>query len=181
MTPTMSPRYRRGASLAVGGMFVVASTLLVGAPIAGATPSSDAVDAINDHYTKFGGESSPLGAPTGEAVDVEGGVERDYANGAIFYSKDTGAQAMYGEIFKKYQALGGPGGELGFPLDDEADTGDGVGRFNDFTEKDGQAAAIYWGPDTGAWVIKGKVLDAWRAAGGIKSAVRLPHRGHDRQ
>ena len=174
MTPTMSPRYRRGASLAVGGMFVVASTLLVGAPIAGATPSSDAVNAINDHYTEFGGESSPLGAPTGEAVDIKGGVERDYANGAIFYSKDSGAQAMYGEIFKKYQALGGPGGMLGFPKNDEDDTGDGVGRFNDFTEQDGLPAAIYWGPNTGAWVIKGKVLDAWRGAGGIKSAFGYP-------
>ena len=174
MTPTMSPRYRRGASLAVGGMFVVASTLLVGAPLASAAPSADAVNAINDHYTKFGGESSPLGAPIGEAVDVNGGVERDYAEGAIFYSKETGAKAMYGEIFKKYQALGGPGGELGFPTDDEADTGDGVGRFNDFTEKDGSKAAIYWGPNTGAWVIKGKVLDAWRGAGGIKSAFGYP-------
>lgn len=174
MTPTMSPRYRRGASLAIGGMFVVAGTLLAGAPIAGATPSADAVSAINDHYTKFGGETSPLGAPTGEAVDVKGGVEKDYANGAIFWSKESGAQAMYGEIFKKYQALGGPGGELGFPTADEADTGDGVGRFNDFTEKDGSSASIYWTPNVGAWLIKGKVLDAWRAAGGIKSPFGYP-------
>ena len=174
MTPTMSPRYRRGASLAVGGMFVVAGTLLAGAPIASATPSADAVNAINDHYTKFGGATSPLGAPTGEAVDVSGGVERDYANGAIFYSKDTGAQSMYGEIFKKYQALGGPGGELGFPKNDESDAGDGVGRFNDFSEKNGQASAIYWTPSVGAWVIKGKVLDAWRAAGGVKSPFGYP-------
>ena len=174
MTPTMSPRHRRGASLAVGGMFVVASTLLAGAPLASATPSSDAVNAINDHYTEFGGASSPLGAPTGEAVDITGGVERDYANGAIFYSKDSGAKAMYGEIFKKYQALGGPGGVLGFPTNDESDTGDGVGRFNDFTEADGTPGAIYWGPSTGAWLIKGKVLDAWRGAGGIKSAFGYP-------
>ena len=174
MTPTMSPRHRRGASLAVGGMFVVASTLLAGAPLASATPSSDAVNAINDHYTEFGGASSPLGAPTGEAVDITGGVERDYANGAIFYSKDSGAKAMYGEIFKKYQALGGPGGVLGFPTNDESDTGDGVGRFNDFTETDGTPGAIYWGPSTGAWLIKGKVLDAWRGAGGIKSAFGYP-------
>ena len=53
-----------------GGSSDAASTLLAGAPIAGATPSSDAVNEINDHYTKFGGEGSPLGAPTGEAVDV---------------------------------------------------------------------------------------------------------------
>ena len=173
MTSTMSPRHRRGASLAVGGMFVVASTL-IGAPLASATPSADAVSAIDEHYTKFGGESSPLGAPTGEAMDIAGGVERDYANGAIFYSKDTGAKAMYGEIFKKYQALGGPGGELGFPTDDEEGTGDGVGRFNNFAEKDGTKAAIYWGPNTGAWVIKGKVLDAWRSAGDIKSPFGYP-------
>lgn len=172
MTPTMSPR--RGASLALGGMFVVASTMLAGAPIAGAAPSTEAVNAINDHYTEFGGESSPLGAPTGEAVDVPGGVEKDYANGAIFWSKESGPQAMYGEIFKKYQALGGPGGELGFPTNDEGDTGDGVGRFNDFTEKDGTVASIYWTPNVGAWLVKGKVLEAWRAAGGIKSPFGYP-------
>jgi ElaB/YqjD/DUF883 family membrane-anchored ribosome-binding protein len=167
-------RHRRGASLAIGGIFVAASTMLAGAPIAGATPSADAVNAIDDHYTQFGGEGSPLGAPTGEAVDVKGGVERDYANGAIFWSKESGPQAMYGEIFNKYQALGGPGGELGFPKNDEGDTGDGVGRFNDFTEKDGSTASIYWTPNVGAWVIKGKVLDAWRAAGGIKSPFGYP-------
>ncbi|MFM9034843.1 MAG: LGFP repeat-containing protein, partial [Mycobacterium sp.] len=174
MTATSSPR-RRGASLALSGIFVVAGTLLASAPLAGAAPSTEAVNEINDHYTQFGGESSPLGAPTGEAVEVKGGVEKDYANGAIFYSKETGPQAMYGEIFKKYQALGGPGGELGFPKNDESDTGDGVGRFNDFTEANGEEASIYWGPASGAWVIKGKVLEAWRQAGGIKSPFGYPN------
>lgn len=174
MTPTSSPR-RRGASLALGGIFVVASTLLASAPMAYAAPSTEAVNAINDHYTQFGGESSPLGAPTGEAVEIKGGVEKDYANGAIFYSKETGPQAMYGEIFKKYQALGGPSGELGFPTNDEADTGDGVGRFNDFTEQNGESASIYWAPSSGAWLIKGKVLEAWRQAGGIKSPFGYPN------
>ena len=173
MTPTRSPHYRRGASLTLGGMFLVASTLLV-APTASAAPSADAVNAINDHYTEFGGESSPLGAPTGEAVEITGGVERDYANGAIFWSEATGPQAMYGEIFKKYQDLGGPAGELGFPKNDESDTGDGVGRFNDFSEANGEAASIYWTPNVGAWLVKGKVLEAWRASGGIKGPFGYP-------
>jgi len=56
---------------------VVASTLLVGAPLASAAPSADAVSAIDAHYTEFGGATSPLGAPTGEAVEIAGGVERD--------------------------------------------------------------------------------------------------------
>ena len=171
MTPIVTPRHLRGASLALGGMFVVASTMLVGTPTAGAAPSADAVKAIDDHYPSV---ASVLGQPTGEAVDVAGGVERDYEQGAIFYSKDTGPKAMYGEIFKKYQALDGPGGELGFPTNDEADTGDGTGRFNEFTEKNGENAAIFWGPASGAWVIKGKVLDAWKASGGIKGPFGYP-------
>ena len=171
MTPTVTPRHLRGASLAIGGMFVVASTMLVGSPTAGAAPSTEAVNAINDHYPDV---ASVLGQPTGEAVDIAGGVERDYEQGAIFYSKDTGPKAMYGEIFKKYQALGGPGGDLGFPTADEADTGDGTGRFNEFTEKNGEKAAIFWGPASGAWLVKGKVLDAWKASGGIKGPFGYP-------
>lgn len=174
MTPTMSARFRHGVSLAVGGMFLVGSILLLGAPIAGAVPSADAVNAIDDRYTTFGGEGSLLGAPIGEAVDVKGGAQRDYAGGVIYYSKESGAHVMYGDILEKYKALGGPGGELGFPMNDESDSGDGVGRFNDFTVLNGEPASIYWTPNVGAWVIRGKVLDAWRSAGGIKSPFGYP-------
>ncbi len=168
MTPTVTPRHMRGASLALGGMFVVASTML--APTAGAAPSADAVKAIDDHYPAV---SSVLGEPTGEPTDIAGGVEKDYTEGAIFYSKETGAKAMYGEIFKKYQAIGGPA-ELGFPTNDESDTGDGVGRFSEFAGKDGETAAIFWAPASGAWVMRGKVYDAWKASGGIKGPFGYP-------
>ena len=168
MTPTVPMR----ASLAIGGMFIVTSSLLVSSPIASATPSSDAVSTINDRYSAFGGASSLLGAPTGEAVDVPGGAERDYAGGAIFYSKDTGAHVMYGAILDRYQALGGPSSELGFPKNDESDTGDGVGRFNDFSMPGG--AAIYWSPQWGASVIKGRVLEAWRESGAITGPFGYP-------
>ena len=89
MTPTPTPRHMRGASLAIGGMFVVASTMLVGSPTAGAAPSADAVKAIDDHYPSV---SSVLGQASGEATDIAGGAEKDYAEGAIFYSKETGAK-----------------------------------------------------------------------------------------
>lgn len=174
MTPPVSLRRHRSAGLALGGMFVVASTMLLGPAVANAAPSTDAVNAIDDRYAAFGGEGSLLGAPTGEAVDIPGGAERDYAGGVIFYSKDSGAHVMYGDILDKYRALGGPGSELGFPKNDESDSGDGVGRFNDFTDLRGDAASIYWTPEVGAWVIKGKVLEAWRAAGGIKSPFGYP-------
>ncbi len=78
---------------------------------------------------------------------------------------------MYGEILKKYRALGGPG-EIGFPSNDESDTGDGAGKFNNFSEAGG--AAIYWSPVSGAWLLKGKVLDAWRASGDIRGPFGYP-------
>lgn len=173
MTPTVSPRQRRGASLAIGGMFLVASALLASAPTAFAEPSTDAVNAIDARYSTFGGQGSLLGTPVAEAVDVQGGAKRDYQGGTIFYSKDSGAHVMYGAILDRYQTLGGPDGSgLGFPKNDESDAGDGVGRFNDFSVPEG--ASIYWNPQQGASVLKGKVLEAWRQSGGITGPFGYP-------
>ena len=73
--------------------------------------------------------------------------------------------------WKKYLALGGPG-ELGFPTNDESNTADGVGKFSNFSEPGG--AAIYWNPDAGAWLLTGKVLDAWRASGDVTGPFGYP-------
>ena len=172
MTTTVSPRVRRGASLAFGGLATVTAIMLGGAPPAWAEPGADAVGAIDDRYTAFGGEGSLLGAPVGEAVDVPGGAARDYQGGAIYYSSGTGAHVMYGAILDRYRSLGGPGGELGFPKNDESDTGDGTGRFNDFSAPEG--ASMYWTPQWGASVIKGKVLEAWRQSGGVTGPFGYP-------
>lgn len=159
--------------LALGGIFIVASSALLSAPLVSAAPSSDAVSTINDRYSTFGGESSLLGSPVGEPVDVPGGAERDYQGGAIFYSKDTGAHVMYGVILDRYKALGGPGTSgLGFPTNDETGTGDSAGRFNDFSAPEG--AAIYWNPQWGASVIKGRVLEAWRQSGAVTGPFGYP-------
>ena len=173
MAQIVSSPSRRGVSLTLGGLFVAASALMASYPIATATPSTEAVNAIDSRYAAFGGEGSLLGAPVGEAVDVPGGAEREYQGGAIYYSKDTGAHVMYGAILDRYQALGGPDGStLGFPKNDEADTGDGTGRFNDFSTPEG--ASLYWTPQWGASVIKGRVLEAWRQSGGITGPFGYP-------
>lgn len=168
MTPLMPLR----AALALAGMFIVSSSLLLSTPIADAKPSTDAVDTINDRYATFGGESSLLGIPTAEAIDVPGGAVREYQGGSIYYSQDTGAHVMYGAILDRYRALGGPSSELGFPTNDEGDTGDGVGRFNDFSTPGG--AAIYWNPQWGASVIRGRVLETWRQAGAVSGPFGYP-------
>ena len=166
--------HRRSRFLtAVGSVAFVSMSLLVGTPTAFATPSSDAVNAIHDRYTTFGGANSLLGSPVGEAADVQGGARQDYSGGTIFFSENSGAHVMYGAILDKFNALGGPDGSgLGYPTNDESDAGDGVGRFNEFNQPGG--AAIFWNPATGAWVISGKVLEAWQGSGGAKGPFGYP-------
>ncbi|MFI6996749.1 LGFP repeat-containing protein [Nocardia sp. NPDC050175] len=172
MLDTHRGKTRRRTSLTVGAVALLASGLLATAPSAVADPSAEATNAIDAHYADFGGAGSFLGAPLGPATDVAGGAERAYQGGVIYFSPNTGAKAVYGEILVKYKSLGGPSGPLSFPTNDETGAGDAVGRFNDFAEPGG--AAIYWKPETGAWAIKGKVLDAWRESGGITGPFGYP-------
>lgn len=153
------------------GVAVLGMGLVMGSPPASAIPSAEAIDAINHRYADLGGPSSPLGKPIGAAVDVQGGARQNYSGGAIFYSKQTGAKVMYGQILDKYRSLGGPD-RMGFPLNDESAVGDDVGRFNDFSQPGG--AAIYWTRATGASVLEGKLLDAWRASGATKGPFGYP-------
>ena len=155
---------------AAGGLAAV--SLLATAPIASADPSADAVDAIDTHYEMLGRAQSRLGAPISDTFEVAGGAERDYQGGAIFYSKRTGAKALYGPVFDRYQALGGPNGQLGFPVSDEADAGNGVAHVADFSQPGG--ASIYWSPQWGSVVITGAVLDTYRASGGAVGPFSYP-------
>ena len=151
---------------------LTAVSLLVTAPIASADPSADAVDAIDTHYEMLGRGQSRLGAPVSDTFEVAGGAERDYEGGSIFYSKQTGAKALYGPVLARYQALGGPKGQLGFPVSDEADAGNGVAHVADFSQPGG--ASIYWSPQWGSVVITGAVLDTYRASGGAIGPFSYP-------
>ncbi|MFC9895382.1 LGFP repeat-containing protein [Nocardia sp. NPDC127579] len=164
----------RARGLALGAAALLGSGALLGAaPFAHAQDvSSEASQAIDARYTDFGGAGSFCGQPTGAATTVAGGAMRGYQGCNIYYSADTGAKVMYGDILAKYQAVGGPEGSLGFPTNDESGTGDGLGRFNNFAAEGG--AAIYWGPDSGAHVVEGKVLDAWRTSGGVAGPFGYP-------
>lgn len=144
--------------------------LVATAPSAGATPSADAVNAIEAHHDELG--QSDLGAPVSDVFDVPGGAERDYQGGAIFFSPATGARAIYGPVLQRYQALGGPAGPLGFPVSDERDAGNGVAHVADFDKPGG--AAIYWSPQWGAVVVDGPVLAAYRDSGGAIGPFSYP-------
>jgi uncharacterized protein with LGFP repeats len=53
---------------------------------------------------------------------------------SIFWSQDTDAHIVAGEILDEYLKLGGPLGKLGYPISDEMDTPDGQGRVSHFEE-----------------------------------------------
>ena len=90
-------------------------------------------------YEKAGGAAT-LGAPTAAPQKVtgadgggEGGGEGTvyaFTAGSIFESPEHGPKLLRGEILRIYNANGGPGGALGWPVADETETGGGPGVAN---------------------------------------------------
>jgi uncharacterized protein with LGFP repeats len=152
---------------------LAATTALLLAPVAAATPESDATDAINSAYDAGGGATGPLGPGDGGLYPIGGGFGQNYAGGKIFFTPDTGAHIMAGAILAKYESLGGPGdGDLGFPTIDE-----GAGRAQDSRNTTFSAVdkpVIFWTPDTGAHVVRGAINAAWDKLGGSAGPVGVP-------
>jgi uncharacterized protein with LGFP repeats len=82
-------------------------------------------------------------------------------------------------IDDKYNALGGPGGFLGQPIDAgagsaEMDTADGRGRVRDF-----EGGSIYWTPETGAHEVHGDIRIKWAQLGGERGFLGFPLTARD--
>ncbi len=122
------------------------------------TPSTGAAaiyGAIRQKWAQLGWERSPLGYPVTDETGTPDGVGRynHFANGgSIYWTPATGANAVYGDIRARWQALGWETSYLGYPTSDEVDFADG-GRANDF-----QNGGIYWWPDTGAIDLRDVVV-----------------------
>jgi uncharacterized protein with LGFP repeats len=97
------------------------------------------------------------------------GRARDYENGSIYFTPQTGAHEVHGAIRVKWAQLGGHRSFLGYPTTDETGTPDGRGRFNHF-----EHGSIYWTPQTGAHEVHGAIRDRWAAMGFERSALRYP-------
>ncbi len=83
-----------------------------------------------------------------------------FENGSIYWTSQTGAFEVHGQIRDEWKAVGWEAGILGYPITDETTTPDTVGRYNVF-----QHGSIYWTPQTGAFGVVGRIRDAWAAAG----------------
>jgi len=156
---------------AIGLLAVAAAVLL--APVAAATPESDANDAINAAYDAGGGPTGPLGPKDGDVYPVGEGFGQNFAGGKIFFTPATGAHIATGAILEKYESLGGPAdSDLGFPAIDE-----GPGRATDSRNSTFSAAdkpVIFWTPATGARVVRGAINAAWDKLGGSAGQLGVP-------
>lgn len=70
-------------------------------------------------YMEAGGAESPLGNATGNQEEVGDGYVAEFEGGIIAWSPDTDAHIVWGEIRVAWEADGGAGGVLGFPISDE--------------------------------------------------------------
>lgn len=142
--------------------------------LANLTISDDPIAAINAARRAAGGPLGPLGAAQGEPYPIGvDGFGQDFVNGKIFYSPDTGANVVTGQVLAKYESVGGPEGDLGFPITSEVDGGVApASRMSSFAAKD--KPVIFWTPDHGAVIVRGPMNAAWQKLGGATGELGVP-------
>ena len=101
--------------------------------------------AIRDRWSSLGWEAGPLGYPTSDERVTPNGRGRYglFQGGAVYWSAGTGAWFVRGALRDRFRQLGGPQGELGFPVSDEFAVPGGM-RSNF------QKGALLWNARTGA-------------------------------
>ncbi|MGY1719544.1 hypothetical protein ACI8AG_10925 [Blastococcus sp. SYSU DS0552] len=122
--------------------------------------------AILAAYKKAGGPAA-LGYPTGDDQPAAGGgFMTPFERGEIYWSAATDARILRGQILTSWKAAGGPRG-YGYPTSDSRTIGNGeTGAF--------QRGELYWSAATGARIVRGAILDTWKAAGGATGYLGFP-------
>jgi hypothetical protein len=143
------------------------------------SPILAAIEAINAKVATLAGA---LGNTIGEITEivpppngVRGWVQL-LDTGAVYFSAQTGAHEVHGDIYRKYKFLGpnwtGPVGDLlalGYPITDERPARGPVGRVSDF-----QHGSIYWHPRTGPMLVHEILNEAYQASGGETGPLGYP-------
>jgi hypothetical protein len=107
--------------------------------------------AILGKWADLGWERSFLGYPTTDESPTPDGVGRfnHFQGGSIYWTAQTGAHTIYGDIFGKWADLGHENSFLGYPVTDELDAPDGEDDFRAFQNgrySAFQGGLIHWQP-----------------------------------
>jgi uncharacterized protein with LGFP repeats len=142
--------------------------------LAGLAVPGDVTTAIDAARRAAGGPLGPLGAEDGGQYKIgDDGTGQNFAGGKIFYSPATGANVLTGQVLAKYESVGGPGGDLGFPTSNETDGGIApMSMITTFAAAD--QPVIFWTPDYGAVIVRGAMNAAWAKLGGATGQLGAP-------
>jgi hypothetical protein len=114
------------------------------------------------------------GVPSTDELTTPDGIGRfnhfNEGTASIYWTPQTGANAIGGAIHRKWAQLGWERSPLGYPMTDELPTRDGVGRYNHFSNH----GSIYWTPQTGANAVWGAIRAKWESLGWEQSYLGYP-------
>lgn len=117
-------------------------------------------------------ERTKLGLPTSDERIAPDGIGRytEFADGAIYWKRSTGAHTIYGPIYGKWMALGGTRGVLGYPTSDSTGTSTvlGADRFNLF-----EHGSIYQHGGS-AFAVLAEIDQQWAAQDREKGPLGFP-------
>ncbi|MFK4115529.1 hypothetical protein ACI2K6_12950 [Microbacterium sp. NPDC006705] len=117
---------------------------------------------IGTEYQRWGGPAGALGWPmTDQRCGlVRGGCEQVFQNGSVYWSANGGAWGVRGGVKQSFDALGGLGGTIGYPVGPEQHrTVNAEGWVQGF-----EGGAIYWRDGWGIHMF-GAIRDAYAGAG----------------
>ncbi|OPC76481.1 hypothetical protein B4N89_46465 [Embleya scabrispora] len=124
---------------------------------------------VSDETKMYDGGGTYLGAISRFAGGLTSGP------GAIT-ATNAGTHEMHGDIYNRWQLLGGTRGFLGFPATDETRTPNKPGFYNHFLAPGAATVtgSIYASPTTGAWAVYGSIRNTWAAHGWENSDLGFP-------
>lgn len=139
-----------------------------------ATGAHAVLGAIDAQYAASGGPAGPLGLPQSDEEDTQDGQGRftKFANGSIYWTPGSGANAVHGEIFKAWAAAGYEASPAGYPTGEERPTPDGDGVVQSF-----QHGLWYWTAQTGAHPVGGAILGKYSEGGYEQGRLGFPVSG----
>ena len=94
-------------------------------------------------WVRWRGEGGVLGFPTTDESGTPDGRGRynHFEHGSIYWTPETGAHVVYGDIRQRWAEMGWERSRLGYPTSDERDSSTPGGRMNDF-----EGGVIFWTP-----------------------------------
>jgi uncharacterized protein with LGFP repeats len=109
-------------------------------------------------YKELGGPDKAPYCPVGPITATPDGHGQyaQFHDGLIYWSDNTGAHPVWGEISKKWEALGRAAGKLGYPMADEQETDKG-GRRQEFQH----GTIYYFSPAEGAHAVWDEIGEKW--------------------